>query len=70
MHYCVDNDIPYESSVPLDHFKDSQGNLDDVKLIDAFNDAKTPAGVHGESAHSTGRRDGVSVGFGPTHQPG
>lgn len=44
VHYCVENNIPYESSVPLDHFKDSQGNLDDVKLIDAFNDAKTPLG--------------------------
>jgi potassium-transporting ATPase KdpC subunit len=42
VHYCVDNGIPYESSAPLDQFKDSQGNLDDVKLIDAFNDAKTP----------------------------
>jgi potassium-transporting ATPase KdpC subunit len=42
VHYCVDNNLPYESSVPLDHFKDSQGSLDDVKLIDAFNDAKTP----------------------------
>ena len=42
VHYCVDNDIPYESSVPLDQFKDSQGNLDDVKLIKAFNDDKTP----------------------------
>ena len=42
VHYCVENNIPYESSVPLDQFKDSQGNLDDVKLIDAFNDAKTP----------------------------
>jgi potassium-transporting ATPase KdpC subunit len=42
VHYCLDNNLPYESSVPLDHFKDSQGNLDDVKLIDAFNDAKTP----------------------------
>ena len=42
VHYCVENDIPYESSVPLDQFKDSQGNLDDVKLIKAFNDAKTP----------------------------
>jgi K+-transporting ATPase ATPase C chain len=28
--------------VPLEHFKDSQGNLEDVKLIDAFNDPKTP----------------------------
>src|ERR1700674_5013268 len=42
VHYCVENDIPYESSVPLDQFKDSQGNLDDVKLIKAFNDDKTP----------------------------
>src|SRR5262249_28325621 len=35
IHYCVDNDIPYESSIPLDQFKDAQGNLDDVKLIKA-----------------------------------
>lgn len=42
VHYCVDNDIPYESSVSLDHFNDSQGNLDDVKLIKAFNDDKAP----------------------------
>ena len=42
VHYCLDNDIPYESSVPLDQFKDAQGDLDDVKLIKAFNDDKTP----------------------------
>jgi len=42
VHYCVDNDIPYESSVPLDQFKDSHGDLDDVKLIKAFNDDKAP----------------------------
>src|SRR5579872_944064 len=42
VHYCVDNHIPYQSSVPLDQFKDAQGNLDDVKLIKAFNDDKTP----------------------------
>jgi K+-transporting ATPase ATPase C chain len=42
VHYCVENDIPYQSSVPLDHFKDPQGNLDDAKLIDAFNDPKAP----------------------------
>lgn len=41
-HYCVDNDVPHESSVPLGQFKDSQGNLDDVKLIKAFNDPNTP----------------------------
>src|SRR6202023_2320123 len=42
VHYCVDNDIPYETSVPLDQFKDSHGDLDDVKLIKAFNDDKSP----------------------------
>jgi potassium-transporting ATPase KdpC subunit len=42
VHYCLDNNLPYQSSVPLDHFKDAQGNLDDVKLIDAFNDPKAP----------------------------
>jgi potassium-transporting ATPase KdpC subunit len=42
VHYCVDNQIPYESSTPLDQFKDSHGDLDDVKLIKAFNDDKAP----------------------------
>ena len=42
VHYCVDNDIPYESSVPLDRFKAANGDLDDVKLIKAFNDDKAP----------------------------
>ena len=42
VHYCIDNDIPYESSAPLDQFKDARGDLDDVKLIKAFNDEKTP----------------------------
>ena len=42
VHYCIDNGIPYDSSTPLDQFKDKQGNLDDVKLIKAFNDDKAP----------------------------
>jgi K+-transporting ATPase ATPase C chain len=42
VHYCLDNNIPYESSVPLDMFKDARGNLDDVKLIKAFGDDKAP----------------------------
>jgi potassium-transporting ATPase KdpC subunit len=42
VHYCLDNDIPYTSSLPLEQFKDAQGNLDDVKLIKAFNDDKAP----------------------------
>src|SRR6266404_111750 len=31
VHYCVENDIPYESSMPLDRFKGADGSLDDVK---------------------------------------
>jgi potassium-transporting ATPase KdpC subunit len=42
VHYCVDNDIPFDLSRPLDGFKDAQGNLDDLKLIKAFNDEKNP----------------------------
>jgi potassium-transporting ATPase KdpC subunit len=42
VHFCLDNGIPYESSAPLDRFKDANGALDDVKLIKAFNDDKAP----------------------------
>jgi len=41
LHYCVENEIPYELSAPLDRFRDANGALDDVKLSHAFN-AKTP----------------------------
>ena len=42
VHYCLDNGIAYQSSQPLDRFKDANGNLDDVKLIKSFNDDKAP----------------------------
>jgi K+-transporting ATPase ATPase C chain len=42
VHYCLDNDIAYDSSIPLDQFKDGKGELDEVKLIKAFNDEKAP----------------------------
>ncbi len=42
IHYCLENDVPYESSMPLDGFKNAKGDLDDVRLIKAFNDDKTP----------------------------
>ncbi|HEY7291862.1 MAG TPA: potassium-transporting ATPase subunit C [Vicinamibacterales bacterium] len=42
VHYCLDNDIPYESSAPLARFKDAEGQLDDVRLIQAFGDTRTP----------------------------
>ncbi len=45
VHYCVENGIPFESSVPLDRFRDPEGNLDDVRLIKAFGDGKSPLTV-------------------------
>ena len=42
VHYCIENNIPYESSISLDQFKDASGALDDVKLIKAFNNDKAP----------------------------
>jgi potassium-transporting ATPase KdpC subunit len=46
LHYCLDNDIPYESSMSLDQFKNEKGELDDVKLVKAFNDEKAPLVIH------------------------
>ncbi|HXE51873.1 MAG TPA: potassium-transporting ATPase subunit C [Tepidisphaeraceae bacterium] len=37
VHYCLDNNIPFTCSIPIKQFMDAQGNLDDVKLIKAFN---------------------------------
>jgi K+-transporting ATPase ATPase C chain len=42
VHYCLENDVAYESSGPLDPFKNAQGDLDDVKLIKAFNNEQAP----------------------------
>jgi len=42
VHYCLENDIPITSSMPLDQFKDPKGHLDDLRLIKAFNDPKSP----------------------------
>jgi potassium-transporting ATPase KdpC subunit len=42
VHYCLENGIRYSSSIPMDQFRDGKGNLDDVKLIKAFNDEIAP----------------------------
>jgi len=42
VHFSLENDIPYESSMALEQFKDAKGDLDDMKLIKAFNDDKAP----------------------------
>lgn len=41
VHYCLDNGIPFHSSIPIRQFEDARGNPEDVKLIKAFN-ADTP----------------------------
>ena len=43
LHYGLDNGIKFDSSLPLDAFKDKDGNLDDVKLVDAFPHTGDPA---------------------------
>jgi K+-transporting ATPase ATPase C chain len=42
VHYCLDNGIGFESSQPLEAFMDAKGQLDDVKLVKAFNDTAAP----------------------------
>lgn len=42
VHYVIENDVPFDASMPIDQFKDGQGNLDDVRLIKAFTDAVHP----------------------------
>ncbi len=69
VHYCVDNDIPFESSMPLDQFKDADGSLDDVKLIKAFSDEKAPLIVHGEDADPGRRRHRFGLRSRSAHQP-
>jgi len=42
VHYCVDNNLPFESSQPLERFRTADGSLDDLRLIKAFNDENAP----------------------------
>lgn len=42
VHYCVENGIPFTSSLPMERFEDASGRLEDVKLIEAFNDDRSP----------------------------
>lgn len=42
VHYCLDNHLPFESSQPIEQFRNADGSLDDVRLIKAFNDEERP----------------------------
>jgi K+-transporting ATPase ATPase C chain len=69
VHYCVENDIPYESSIPLDRFKDASGSLDDVKLIKAFNDEKAPLVFKPKAAIPADAVTGSASGLDPHISP-
>jgi K+-transporting ATPase ATPase C chain len=69
VHYCLENDIPYDSSRPLDQFKDSKGDLDDVKLIKAFNDDKAPLQFAAKAAIPADAVTGSSSGLDPHISP-
>jgi K+-transporting ATPase ATPase C chain len=43
LHYAIDNGITFKTTQPLDGFKDKDGNLDDIKLVEAFPHAGDPA---------------------------
>lgn len=70
VHYVVENDLPYESSVPLDRFKDAQDNLDDVKLIKAFNDDKAGLIVSAKTAIPADAVTASASGVDPHISPG
>jgi K+-transporting ATPase ATPase C chain len=69
VHYCVENDIPYDSSIPLDRFKDASGSLDDVKLIKAFNDEKAPLVFKPKAAIPADAVTGSASGLDPHISP-
>ncbi len=70
VHYCVENDIPYESSAPLDSFRDAKGDLDDVKLIKAFNNDKAPLTFTPKSPIPADAVTGSASGLDPHISPG
>jgi len=69
VHYCLDNDIPFDSSRPLDAFRDAKGELDDVKLIRAFNDDKAPLVVTPRASLPADAVTGSASGLDPDISP-
>ncbi len=69
LRYCLDNGLDYELSAPLAQFQDARGNLDEVKLIKAFNDAKTPLVVRAKEPVPGDAVTGSASGLDPEISP-
>lgn len=69
VHYCVDNGLPFELSRPIEEFKAANGDLDDVKLIKAFNDSKTPLQVRATTPIPADAVTGSASGLDPDISP-
>ena len=69
VHYCLDNDIPYESSVSMDQFKAADGSIDDVKLTKAFGDDARPLVFRAKAPIPSDAVMGSSSGLDPHISP-
>lgn len=49
IRYATENNIGLEGSLPLKDFKDKDGNFDEVKLVNAFNDGDHPLTIKATS---------------------
>lgn len=69
VHYCIDNNLPFELSQPIEQFKHADGSLDDVKLIKAFNDEKNPLIVTAKTPIPADAVTGSASGLDPHISP-
>ena len=67
--YCIDNEIPFDSSEPLDAFKNAKGELDDVRLIKAFNDDGNPLVIMPKTPLPSDAVTGSASGLDPDISP-
>ena len=59
VHYCVDNDIPYDSSVPLDDVQGCSGQPRRCEADQGVQRRQGAAGLHAEDADPCRRRHGA-----------